>query len=80
METTKAKIDELLAVLKREEDEDSPKRKILCILGFIAAIAVVCLIAVLVYRHFRPKYQVESDDDFDDDFDDYFEEDDDIDE
>ena len=63
-----AKIEELLAVLKKKED-DKQKNTVLWVLAIIGAVAAVAGIAFAVYRFFAPDYL----EDFDDDFDDYFE-------
>ena len=55
------KIEELLAVLKKKED-DKQKNTVLWVLAIIA-----------VYRFFAPDYLEDFEEDFDDDFDDYFE-------
>ncbi len=66
------KLDELIAALKKRED-DSQKNTILWILAVIGAVAAVVAIAFAVYRYFSPDYLEDFEDDFDDDFDDYFE-------
>ena len=60
------KIEELLAVLKKKED-DKQKNTVLWVLAIIGAVAFA------VYRFFAPDYLEDFEEDFDDDFDDYFE-------
>lgn len=67
-----AKIEELLAVLKKKED-DKQKNTVLWVLAIIGAVAAVAGIAFAVYRFFAPDYLEDFEEDFDDDFDDYFE-------
>ena len=67
-----AKIEELLAVLKKKED-DKQKNTVLWVLAIIGAVAAVAGIAFAVYRFFTPDYLEDFEEDFDDDFDDYFE-------
>ncbi len=62
------KIEDLLAALKKKEDEKE-KNTVLWVLAIIGAVAAVAGIAFAVYRFFAPDYL----EDFDDDFDDYFE-------
>ena len=66
------KIEELLAVLKKKED-DKQKNTVLWVLAIIGAVAAVAGIAFAVYRFFTPDYLDDFEEDFDDDFDDYFE-------
>ena len=66
------KIEELLAVLKKKED-DKQKNTVLWVLAIIGAVAAVAGIAFAVYRFFAPDYLEDFEEDFDDDFDDYFE-------
>lgn len=66
------KIEELLAVLKKKED-DKQKNTVIWVLAIIGAVAAVAGIAFAVYRFFAPKYLEDFEEDFDDDFDDYFE-------
>ena len=66
------KIDDLVTVLKKREDERT-KCAILWILAIIGAAAAVAGIAYGVYRFFTPDYLEDFEDDFGDDFDDYFE-------
>lgn len=68
------KIEELLAALKKKED-DKQKNTVLWFLAIIGAVAAVAGIAYAVYRFFAPDYLEDFDEDFDDDFDDYFEDD-----
>ena len=58
------KIEDLLAALKKKEDEKE-KNTVLWVLAIIVAFAV--------YRFFAPDYLEDFEEDFDDDFDDYFE-------
>ena len=69
------KIDEILALIKKQEakEADKPKRIILWVLAIVGCIAAVAGIAYAVYRYFTPDYLEEFEDEFDDDFDDYFE-------
>ena len=69
------KIEDLLAALKKKEDEKE-KNTVLWVLAIIGAVAAVAGIAFAVYRFFAPDYLEDFEDDFDDDFDDYFDEDD----
>ena len=66
------KIEELLAVLKKKED-DKQKNTVLWVLAIIGAVAAVAGIAFAVYRFFTPDYLEDFEEDFDDDFEDYFE-------
>ena len=66
------KIEELLAVLKKKED-DKQKNTVLWVLAIIGSVAAVAGIAFAVYRFFTPDYLEDFEEDFDDDFDDYFE-------
>lgn len=66
------KIDELLAALKKKEEEQD-KNTVLWVLAIIGAVAVVAGIAFAVYRFFAPDYLEDFEEDLDDDFDDYFE-------
>ena len=66
------KIEELLAVLKKKED-DKQKNTVLWVLAIIGAVAAGAGIAFAVYRFFTPDYLEDFEEDFDDDFDDYFE-------
>ena len=66
------KIEDLLAALKKKEDEKE-KNTVLWVLAIIGAVAAVAGIAVAVYRFFAPDYLEDFEEDFDDDFDDYFE-------
>ena len=67
-----AKIEELMAALKKKEDEKE-KNTVLWVLAVIGAVAAVAGIAFAVYRFFAPDYLEDFEEDFDDDFDDYFE-------
>lgn len=66
------KIEELLAALKKSE-EDRQKNTVLWVLAIIGAVAAVAGIAYGVYRFFTPDYLEDFEDDLDDDLDDYFE-------
>ena len=59
------KIEDLLAALKKKEDEKE-KNTVLWVLAIIGAVAAVAGIAFAVYLE-------DFEEDFDDDFDDYFE-------
>ena len=63
------KIEDLLAALKKKEDEKE-KNTVLWVLAIIGAVAGI---AFAVYRFFAPDYLEDFEEDFDDDFDDYFE-------
>ena len=65
------KIEDLLAALKKKEDEKE-KNTVLWVLAIIGAVAAVAGIAFAVYRFFAPDYLEDFEEDFDDDFD-YFE-------
>ena len=69
------KIEDLLAALKKKEDEKE-KNTVLWVLAIIGAVAAVAGIAFAVYRFFAPDYLEDFEEDFDDDFDDYFEDED----
>ena len=66
------KLEELLATLKKKEEEKD-KNTVLWVLAIIRADAAVAGIAFAVYRFFAPDYLEDFEEDFDDDFDDYFE-------
>ena len=66
------KIEDLLAALKKKEDEKE-KNTVLWVLAIIGAVAEVAGIPFAVYRFFAPDYLEDFEEDFDDDFDDYFE-------
>ena len=66
------KIEDLLAALKKKEDEKE-KNTVLWVLAIIGAVAAVAGIEFAVYRFFAPDYLEDFEEDFDDDFDDYFE-------
>ncbi len=66
------KIEDLLAALKKKEDEKE-KNTVLWVLAIIGAVAAVAGIAFAVYRFFALDYLEDFEEDFDDDFDDYFE-------
>ena len=69
------KLEELVAALKKKEDEKQ-KNTVLWVLAVIGAVAAVAGIAFAVYRFFTPDYLEDFEEDFDDDFDDYFEDED----
>ena len=69
------KIEDLLAALKKKEDEKE-KNTVLWVLAIIGAVAAVAGIAFAVYRFLAPDYLEEFEEDFDHDFDDYFEDED----
>ena len=66
------KIEDLLADLKKKEDEKE-KNTVLWVLAIIGAVAAVAGIAFAVYRFFATDYLEDFEEDLDDDFDDYFE-------
>ena len=66
------KIEDLLAALKKKEDEKE-KNTVLWVLAIIGAVGSGGGIAFAVYRFFAPDYLEDFEEDFDDDFDDYFE-------
>ena len=66
------KIEDLLAALKKKEDEKE-KNTVLWVLAIIGAVAAVAGIAFAVYRFFAPDYLEDFEEDFDDEYDDYFE-------
>ena len=66
------KLEELVAALKKKEDEKQ-KNTVLWVLAVIGAVAAVAGIAFAVYRSFTPDDLEDFEEDFDDDFDDYFE-------
>ncbi len=66
------KIEDLLAALKKKEDEKE-KNTVLWVLAIIGAVAAVAGIAFAVYRFFAPDYLEDFEEDFDDDIADYFE-------
>jgi len=73
------KIEDLLAALKKKEDEKE-KNTVLWVLAIIGAVAAVAGIAFAVYKYLTPDYMDDFDEDFDDDFDDdFFDEEDDTD-
>ena len=69
MNLNTTKLEELLATLKKKEEEKD-KNTVLWVLAIIGAVAAV---AFAVYRFFAPDYLEDFEEDFDDDFDDYFE-------
>ena len=66
------KLEELLSLLKKKEDEKQ-KNTDIWVLAIIGAVAAVEGIAFAVYRFFAPDYLEDFEEDFDDDYDDYFE-------
>ena len=72
MNLNTTKLEELLATLKKKEEEKD-KNTVLWVLAIIGAVAAVAGIAFAVYRFFAPDYLEDFEEDFDDDFDDYFE-------
>lgn len=66
------KIEELIAALKKREDEEQ-KNTVLWVLAIIGAVAAVVAIAFAVYRYFTPDSLEDFDSDLDNDFEDYFE-------
>lgn len=67
------KIEELMAALKKRED-DQQKNTVLWVLAIIGAVAAVVAIAFAVYRYLTPDSLEDFDSDLDNDFEDYFEE------
>lgn len=67
------KMEEILAALKKKED-DEQKNMVLWVLAIIGAVAAVVGIAYAVYRFFTPDYLEDFECDLDNDFEDYFEE------
>ena len=72
MNLNTTKLEELLATLKKK-DEDNDTNTVLRGLAIIVSCAAVAGIAFAVYRFFAPDYLEDFEEDFDDDFDDYFE-------
>ena len=70
MNLNTTKLEELLATLKKKEEEKD-KNTVLWVLAIIGAVAAVAGIAFAVYRFFAPDYLEDFEEDFDDDFDDY---------
>ena len=66
------KIEELIAALKKKDDEEQ-KNTVLWVLAIIGAVAAVVGIAFAVYRYFTPDSLEDFDSDLDNDFEDYFE-------
>lgn len=64
-------------LLHRKTEEDCMKKKVICTLAIVGAVAAVAAIAYAVYRFLTPNYLEDFEDDFDDDFDDDFFEDED---
>ena len=64
------KIEDLLAALKKKEDEKE-KNTVLWVLAIIGAVAAVAGIAFAVYRFFAPDYLEDFEEDFDADLDNY---------
>lgn len=67
------KMEEVLAALRKKEDEEQ-KNAVLWVLAIIGAVAAVVGIAYAVYRFFTPNYLEDFESDLDNDFEDYFEE------
>ena len=68
------KIDELIALLRKQENEDKKCRNIvLWMLAIIGTIAAVAGIAYAVYRFLTPDYLEDFEEDFEDEFEDAFE-------
>ena len=72
MNLNTTKLEELLATLKKKEEEKD-KNTVLWVLAIIGSVASVAGNAFSVYRFFAPDYLEDFEEDFDDDFDDYFE-------
>ena len=72
MNLNMAKLEELLATMKKKEEEKD-RNTVLWVLAIIGAVAAGAGIAFAVYRFFAPDYLEDFEEDFDDDFDDYFE-------
>ena len=72
MNLNTTKLEELLATLKKKEEEKD-KNTVLWVLAIIGAVAADAGIAFAVSRVFAPDYLEDFEEDFDDDFDDYFE-------
>ena len=72
MNLNTTKLEELLATLKKKEQEKD-KNTVLLVLSIIVSVAAFAGIAFAVYRFFAPDYLEDFEEDFDDDFDDYFE-------
>ena len=72
MNLNTTKLEELLATLKKKEEEKD-KNTVLWVLAIIGAVAAVAGNALAVCRFFAPDYLEDFEEDFDDDFDDYFE-------
>lgn len=68
------KMEELVAALKKKEDEQQ-KNTLLWVLAIIGTVAAVAGIAFAVYRYFSPDLD-DFEEEFEDDFDDYFEDED----
>lgn len=66
------RVDELIAALKKTEEEKN-KNTVLWVLAILGAVAAVAGIAYAVYRFMTPDYLEDFEEDFDEDFDDYFE-------
>ena len=73
MNLNTTKLEELLATLKKKEEEKD-KNTVLWVLAIIGAVAAVAGIAFAVYRFFAPDYLEDFEEDFYDDFYYYFEE------
>ena len=66
------KIEEVIAALKKREDEEQ-KNTVLWVLAIIGAVAAVVGIAFAVYRYFAQESLEDFDSELDNDFEDYFE-------
>ena len=66
------KIEEVIAALKKREDEEQ-KNTVLWVLAIIGAVAAVVGIAFAVYRYFAAESLEDFDSDLDNDFEYYFE-------
>ena len=65
MNLNTTKLEELLATLKKKEEEKD-KNTVLWVLAIIGAVAAVAGIAFAVYRFFAPDYLEDFEEDFDD--------------
>lgn len=71
------RIDELIALLRKHEDDDKKCRNVvLWVLAIVGTIAAVAGIAYAVYRFLTPDYLEDFEEDFEDEFEDIFEEED----